>query len=135
MASQLKILTLQKKAVKGHYSLLQFERKMKGRESLTMGHAKYEDCEKENSKSWVGGMKPGPRIILVLEGKFPLETFTERVDLRTLLLHDLEPDNIPLNLTFARNEQNLRHKHKNRKYVRSLQKKAPPSYVYILCLK
>jgi len=53
-------------------------------------------------------MKPGPRIILVLEGKFPLETLGERVDLRTLLLHDLEPDNIPLNLTFARNEQDMR---------------------------
>ncbi|KAG2410660.1 uncharacterized protein HKW66_Vig0013250 [Vigna angularis] len=52
-------------------------------------------------------MKPGPRIILVLEGKFPLETLSERVDLRTLLLHDLEPDNIPLNLTFARNEQHV----------------------------
>lgn len=58
-------------------------------------------------------MKPGPRIILVLEGKFPLETLSERVELRTLLLHDLEPDNIPLNLTFARQPYTVVTKHNN----------------------
>jgi len=80
MACESKILTLQEEAAKGHYSVLKIERKMKERERLPWGHAnlKYEDCEKENSKSWVGGMKPGPRIILVLEGKFPLETLTEK---------------------------------------------------------